>query len=178
MFEGVVEDGALAGGGFHEEGDVFGGFFEDLDGLFGDDFEAFLFALFHVGAHVADDVGDAELAAAVEFAGEGFDGLFLGFGVGGAEVDEVAVVADDVGVSDAGIGESFIEFLDLVFGDVFGVPHLGGGGEDLDGGATDFFAVLDGFVEASGGGHVGSDEGGGHGVQGTWGFFWGVVKWS
>lgn len=119
MFEAVVERGALSGGGFHEEGDFGRGVFENLGSFFGNLSEAFFFALFHVGSHVADDVWDAELTASGEFSGESVDRFLFDFGIGGAEVDEVGIVGDDVGVSDGGFGEGLIEEGDLFWGDVF-----------------------------------------------------------
>lgn len=157
----------MSGGCFHEKGDFGRRFGEDFEGSFGDHFQPNFFTLFHVGTHVADDERNSELTAAAKFAGEGVFGFFTFFWFGSAEVDEVGIVADNVLVTDSGFFEGLIEFLDLVFGDVFAVPHLGGRGEDLEGGAADFFGVFGCFVESAAGGHMGSDEGGGHGVEVT-----------
>lgn len=92
----------MPGGCFHEEGDFRGRFGEDFERSFGDHFQSDFFALLHVGAHVADDEGDSELAAATEFACESVFGLFSFFRFGGAKIDQVGIVADDVLVSDSG----------------------------------------------------------------------------
>lgn len=115
----------MAGGRFHQEGDSGGDFLEEFFGLFGDHFEAEFFALFHVGAHVADDEWDFESCAASEFAGEGFAGLGGLFRFGGTEIDEVAVVADDGLGVEVGFCDCFSEFLGRIVSEGFAVPLLG-----------------------------------------------------
>lgn len=147
----------MSGGGFHEEGDSAGYFLKEFFGLLGDHFEADFFALFHVGTHVADDIGDAEGRTASEFTGEGFTG-HLGFtGFGRAKVDEVAVVADEGLGIDAAFFDGGLKFFGGVIGEGFGLPLLGGGSEDLDGGASDGFAASDGIGKSFSGGHVSAD---------------------
>ena len=55
-----------------------------------------------------------------------------------------------------------LEFFGGVIGEGFGLPLLGGGCEDLDGGASNGFAATDGVGESFSGGHVGADESCGH----------------
>ncbi len=152
----------MSGGGFHEKGDASGDFLEEFFGLLGDFLDADLFALLHVGTHVADDEGDAEGSATRELAGEGFARHRGFFGFGCAEVDEVAVVGDQSLGAQSGFGDGFSEFLRGVFGERFGLPLLGGGSEDLDSVAPNGFAPADGIGESFSSGHVGADEGCGH----------------
>lgn len=155
----------MTGGGFHEESDSSGDFLEKLSGLFGNHFESDFFALLHVSAHVTDDEWDFEGGAASELAGEGFARLGGFFRFGGTEVDEVAIVADyGLGI-DLASGDRSLKFFGGVIGKRFGVPLLGGGCEDLDGSAADGLPATDGIGESFSGGHVGADEGCGHGMS-------------
>lgn len=152
----------MSGGGFHEKGHASGDFLEEFLGLLGDFLDSDFFALFHVGTHVADDERDAEGGAPGELPGEGFAGHGGFFWLGGAQVDEVAVVGDDGLGVEAGFLDGRLEICVGVLGEGFGLPLLRGRREDLDCGAPDSFASVNGVGEAFSGRHVGADQGCGH----------------
>lgn len=73
-------------------------------------------------------------------------------------------MADDGLGIDLAFGDCSLKFFGGVIGKRFGVPLLGGGGEDLDGSTTDGFAAADSVGESFSGRHVGANESCGHGL--------------
>jgi hypothetical protein len=119
-----------------------------------DALEPFLFAFAHVGAGVGDEVGDLQDDATGEFLDEELDALLPHDGVGGGEVDQVAVVADGLGELQAlAVGLPVIDGGSI---EGFALPLLLVLGEDLDGVEVELFGREEGVVEAAGDGEVGA----------------------
>lgn len=158
FFEGAADGGAGAGGVFKQEGEVgdaqaFGGGFEGSgEGVEG----GFEGGVIFGGAGVHDEVVGSDGGGAQELAAEGGDAFGADGGVGGGEVNEVAIV-DDKG------GEAVCGAVGAQFGAAFrrghgGAPHPGAGGEDLKAIGAEFDG-LDGRVdERAGRGGVNSDS--------------------
>lgn len=157
FFEGAADGGAGAGGVFEQEGEVGdaeapgGGFERGGEGVEGG-FEGGV-ALGGAGMH--DEVVGADGGGALEFSAEGGDASGADGGVGGGEVDEVAVMDDEGGEAVAGaVGAQFGAAFRGGHG---GAPHARTGGEDLKAIGAEFDG-LDGRVdERAGRGGVDSD---------------------